>query len=171
MLDLPACLRGEKGGWDAFVAEAAPIVLAAIRRTLPANSPDTAEDLAQEVFLRLVRDNFRLLRTYEPDRASLSTWLTLVARSTTLDHLRRRRLPTVPLDEARDPAAPAPAEPMALKVPPGLLSPRQQLVLRLLYERELSVAEAAAALGVDPQTIRSTRHKAIARLRRHFGEP
>lgn len=168
MLDLAACVRGEKGAWDAFVAQAAPIILAAVRRTLPARGADAAEDLAQEVFLRLIRDDFRLLRTYDPHRASLATWLTLVARSTALDHLRRRRLPTVPLDAARAAAAPVPDEPQALDVPPDLLPPRQQLVLRLLYEHGLSVAEAAAALGVEPQTIRSTRHKAITTLRRHF---
>jgi RNA polymerase sigma-70 factor (ECF subfamily) len=41
-------------------------------------------------------------------------------------------------------------------------------VLTLLYDREMEVAEAAALLGVDAQTIRSTHHKAMLRLRAHF---
>ena len=30
------------------------------------------EDLTQEVFVRLCKDNFRLLRTYDPERAAMS---------------------------------------------------------------------------------------------------
>ena len=175
MLDLAGCLRGEKRAWDAFVERAAPVIFAAVQRVLRARTPKAyqhlAEDLAQDVFLRLVKDGFRLLRTYDPARASLSTWLSLVARSTALDHLRRRRLPTVPLDEAPQPTAadPRPVEPV--EIPPALLSPRQHLVLRLLFERDLSVPEAAEALGVNPQTVRSTKHKALAKLRESLKRP
>jgi len=180
MVDLAACLRGEKRAWDALVERVAPIVLAAVRRTLrgfgASHAESDAEDVAQEVFVRLVKDDFRLLRTYDPSRAALSTWLTLVARSVTIDQLRRRRLPTVPLDEAAAHSAPTPppASSQALQelaVPPDLLSPRQQLVLKLLFEDDLSVEEAARTLGVEAQTVRSTKHKAIEKLRGHFAGP
>ena len=55
-----------------------------------------------------------------------------------------------------------------LNIPPGLLTERQALVLKLLYDREMDVAEAAALLKVDAQTVRSTHHKAMLRLREHF---
>jgi RNA polymerase sigma-70 factor (ECF subfamily) len=56
-----------------------------------------------------------------------------------------------------------------IRIPDGLLTARQKLVLTLLYDREMEVAEAASFLRVDPQTIRSTHHKAMLRLRAHFG--
>lgn len=130
------------------------------------------EDITQDVFLRLVRDDYRLLRGYDPARASLVTWLTIVARSCALDHLRRKPLPASSLDQdAHDRATydPPIAEPLAL--PPGLLSERQRLVLCLLFEKDMTVPEAGAALGVDEQTIRSTKHKALTRLREHLGRP
>jgi RNA polymerase sigma-70 factor (ECF subfamily) len=169
MADLAGCVRGDKTAWHAFVEGAAPIIFAAIRRTL-GHSPDPllVEDLAQDVFVRLVKDDFRLLKTYDPARASLSTWLSLVARSRALDHLRRQKSPPLPLDAARGVAAPPEAEAREFRVPEGLLSPRQRLVLTLLVEREMSVEQAAATIGVDPQTIRSTKHKAIAKLREFF---
>jgi RNA polymerase sigma factor (sigma-70 family) len=178
MLDLKGCVNGDKGAWDAFVREAAPIIFAAVQRTLgqhqPARVAREAEDLAQDVFLRLVERDCRLLRTYDPARASLSTWLTLVARSTVLNRLRKRDA-AVPLTEeherslaAREEAAGGAGK--GIEVPEGLLSPRQHLVLRLLFEREMTVEEAAATLGVDAQTIRSTKHKAIARLREWLGK-
>jgi DNA-directed RNA polymerase specialized sigma24 family protein len=34
----------------------------------------------------------------------------------------------------------------------------------------MEVAEIAESLGVDPQTVRSTHHKAMLKLRTHFAE-
>ena len=177
MVDLDACLDGDGKAWDAFVSFAAPLILAAVRRTLAlyqaSRDAGQVEDLAQDVFVRLVRNDFRLLGTYDASRASLSTWLTLVARSTTIDHLRRRKPSTVPLDEAHPRLVAADAGPDAateeLDLPPGLLSPRQHLIIQLLFSDGLSVTEAANALGVEPQTVRSTKHKAISKLRRFYG--
>ena len=87
-------LRGEKAAWDAFVRRYGGLVVAAVRGV--AMAQPEVEDLTQEVFVRLCKDDFRLLRTYDPARASLSTWITIVARSTARDGLRRRRAETVP---------------------------------------------------------------------------
>jgi DNA-directed RNA polymerase specialized sigma24 family protein len=38
----------------------------------------------------------------------------------------------------------------------------------MLYDREMSVAEVAEFLGVEPQTIRSTKHNALERLRARY---
>lgn len=172
-VDLKACLGGSKSAWDAFVDRYARVVYAAVQRTLGAHADPCenaeVEDVAQDVFVRLVKDDYRLLRTYDPAKAALTTWLTIVARSVAVDRVRRRRLRTVPLDEAPAPASPAPDadEPptAALDLPVDLLTPRQRLVLQLLFDEGLSVAEAADVLGVGAQTVRSTKHKALQRLR------
>jgi RNA polymerase sigma factor (sigma-70 family) len=163
-----ALARGEKSAWQAFVRRYAGLVAAAVRGL--AREPGEVEDLAQEVFLRLCRNDFRLLRSYDPARAGISTWITIVARSTARDALRRHRPIAVPIDmvpEAR--LAVDPIEPVRkLKLPEALLSPRQREILSMLYDRDMEVAEIAAALGVDPQTVRSTHHKAMIKLRAHF---
>lgn len=167
--DLEGVKQGGKADWDRFVRFAAPVIHSAVKRSGGAIlGAEAAADLVQDVFVRLCRERFRLLKTYAPERASLATWLALVARSVTLDALRRRRPDTITLDDlVQEPAAPEPREDRPLTLPPGLLSGRQELVLRLLYERDMKVAEAAALLGVQAQTLRSTRHKALARLRRY----
>jgi RNA polymerase sigma-70 factor (ECF subfamily) len=135
-----------------------------------APGPDEVEDVAQDVFVRLIRDDCRLLRTYDPARSSLVTWLTIVARSTALDGLRRRRIETEAI-ESHDPPAPAPPPaPEAVEVPADLLTERQRLVLHLVFDRQMPVQEVSRLLGIDAQTVRSTRHKAIQRLRQHFGD-
>jgi RNA polymerase sigma-70 factor (ECF subfamily) len=121
------------------------------------------------VFVRLCHDGYRLLRQYDPARASLSTWLTVVSVSGTIDFLRRQKAATSPLDDLPEHvAAVDPKMPDPIRVPDGLLSPRQSLVLQLLYEKDMDVAEIAALLAVDAQTVRSTHHKALVKLRAYF---
>ena len=166
--ELDALARGEKGAWDAFVRRYAGLVVAAVRGV--ARDSTDVEDLTQEVFVRLCRDDFRLLRSYDPARAGLSTWLTIIARSTARDAMRRHRPVVVPIEAVPESRlAVDPVEPVRkLKLPEALLSPRQREILTMLYDREMEVAEIAAALGIDPQTVRSAHHKAMLKLRAHF---
>jgi RNA polymerase sigma-70 factor (ECF subfamily) len=166
-IELSALVRGEKTSWDGFVRRYAGLILSAVRGV--AREGTDLEDLVQEVFTRLCKDDFRLLKTYDPSRAGLSTWLTIVARSTARDALRRRQPQFTPLDAAPEAVLAVEdrhVEP--IKLPDELLSPRQKLVLTMLYDRDMEVAEIAQALGVDPQTVRSTHHKAMLKLRTHF---
>ena len=166
--ELDALARGDKGAWEAFVRRYAGLVAAAVRGV--AREAAEVEDLAQEVFVRLCKDDFRPLRSYDPTRAGLSTWITIVARSTARDAMRRHRPVLMTIDavpEARlavDPIEPA----ERLKLPEALLSPRQREILTMLYDREMEVAEIANTLGIDPQTVRSAHHKAMVKLRAHF---
>jgi RNA polymerase sigma-70 factor (ECF subfamily) len=153
------------------VAAAAPLIHAVARRVMSAHgvATDDAVDVAQDVFVRLCADDRRLLRTYDPARATLATWLAVVARSCAVDHLRRRRQANASLDDVPEHAAAYEDRHVErISIPPGLLTERQALVLRLLYDRDMDVVEAAALLKVDAQTVRSTHHKAMLRLRQHF---
>ena len=170
-IDLESCISGDKASWDAFVDRYAPVIWAAVRRVvrgrLDRGDGREVEDAVQDVFVRLVRHDYRLLRSYDPNRAAITTWLTVVARSVAIDMMRRKRLETVAIDphdvpERQPTASKGPA------IPLHLLSGRQRLVLRLLFDEDRSVADAARVLGVDEQTIRSTKHKALTRLRNHF---
>ncbi|MHC5039594.1 MAG: RNA polymerase sigma factor [Planctomycetota bacterium] len=170
-----ACLRGDAGARDAFVDRFAPMILGTVRRVLGSGRKDPAldaEDVAQEVFLKIFKDDARLLGTYNPEKASLKTWLTIIARSTTLDHLRRMRPPSVPFEEERHEPEPAgldlPDEP--LDIPGDLLSPRQRLVMHLLFDREWVPKKVATFLRVSEQTVRSIKHKALNKLRVFFRE-
>jgi RNA polymerase sigma factor (sigma-70 family) len=166
--DLEQLLRGEEGAWEAFVRRYAGLVVAAVRGV--AREGNEIEDLTQEVFLRLCKDDFRLLRSYDPARAGLSTWITIVARSTARDAMRRYRPVTVPIEAVPEGRfAIDPVEPVRkLKLPEALLSPRQREILTMLYDREMDVSEIAVTLGIDPQTVRSAHHKAMIKLRAHF---
>ena len=170
-IDLRALATGNKRAWDTFVVASTPLINAVVRRTLNAYrlSEDDVMDAAQDVYVRLCTGDFRLLKTYDPTRAGLSTWLAVVARSSAVDHARRRRQSTTPIDDVPEVAlAVEDRHVEKLKIPEGLLTERQTLILKCLYDEERDVAEIAQLLKIDAQTVRSTHHKALLRLREHF---
>jgi RNA polymerase sigma-70 factor (ECF subfamily) len=170
--DLDAVIRGDPDAWQAFTDQTIRLVIASIRRVCPSGKTpygDEIDDLAQAVYVKLLRNDRRLLRNYDPARSGISTWITLIARSVAIDSLRRRTLDTRPMDEAFGAVSPqSQAAPVGPVIPTHLLTARQRLILTMLFEDGMDVTEVAEALDVNPQTIRSTKHKAMERLRTHF---
>jgi RNA polymerase sigma-70 factor (ECF subfamily) len=77
----------------------------------------------------------------------------------------------MPIEDAPEAAlAVPPVEPVEkLAYPADLLSPRQSEILTMIYDRDMDVAEIATTLRIDAQTVRSMHHKAMLKLRAHFG--
>lgn len=84
--------------------------------------PATAEDLAQEAFLKA----FRHLASYDPSR-KLSSWLFKIAHNASLDSLRRGRDSQASIDE---PAAPGADEPRQLPADPRAEDPLERTTFR-----------------------------------------
>lgn len=168
--DLSALAEADAEAWRRFLPSATALAQAAIRRVLtPAGRTDEVVDVVQDFFLRLLKDERRLLRRFDPERARLSTYLAIVASSCAVDHLRKGA--PQPLGSAQDledmlpsTAAPSPTGDR-LDIPAGVLTSRQTLILQLTYERDMTPQETGALLGITEQTVRSMRHKALTRLR------
>jgi RNA polymerase sigma-70 factor, ECF subfamily len=139
--------------------------------------PQEAEDLAQEVFLRV----FRTRHKYSP-KAKFSTWLFTIANNLALNALRdRHRRKALPL-EARDsgtqgppPAAdrgPSPAHPLqqselAEVVRKALddLNERQRVAVVLNKFEDMGYAEIAQVMGLTAKAVKSLLSRARGRLR------
>lgn len=131
-------------------------ITAFARRML--GSAADAEDVAQEVFLRLWQQAGR----WQPGRARLRTWLTRIALNLCLDRLRRR--PAVPLDAVAEPIDTADLPGAALhraalarKVEAALLAlpERQRAALALVHYQEMRQGDAATALGISVEALES----------------
>ena len=71
-IEIPRLLAGDKRAWDDFVAAAAPLIHAVARRVLQAHGHADAADVldtAQDVFVRLAANDYRLLAGFDPARA------------------------------------------------------------------------------------------------------
>ncbi|HWY87967.1 MAG TPA: sigma-70 family RNA polymerase sigma factor [Gemmataceae bacterium] len=144
-------------------------------------STEEAEDLAQEVFLRVYRGR----KKYHP-RAKFSTWLFTIANNLALNALRsRRRRPVVPLN-LRDsgPLGPRPAEQLVqdrgnlpahnmqqqelilmIHVALDGLSERQRVAVVLNKFEDMNYAEIAEVMGLSTKAVKSLLSRARDNLR------
>ncbi len=142
---------------------------------------DEAEDLAQEVFLRV----YRTRKRYHP-QAKFSTWLFTIANNLALNALRsRQRKPTVPLQpQESGPLGPRPAEQLVADAgpPPGHrlaqqelaavirealsgLNERQRMAVVLNKYEDMNYAEIAEVMGLTTKAVKSLLSRARCRLR------
>ncbi len=127
----------------------------------------TAEDIVQETLLRAWRRAEQLAADDRPVRP----WLFAVARNLAADRRRASKLPTTELDgEAVEGLAGVDELDRALEAwqladALAALSPEHREVIVETYYRGRSVAEAAAALGIPPGTVKSRAYYALRSLR------
>lgn len=136
-------------------------------------SASLAEDIAQEVFLTLLRNEWG----FDPERGTLSGYLFGIARKLVLRHLERSR-PDVALetesDEGGMPELAVNQDPLAeitqretldaLRRAVVTLPRRYREVVLLCDLEEVDYADAAVALGCPIGTVRSRLHRARALL-------
>jgi RNA polymerase sigma-70 factor (ECF subfamily) len=91
---LKRCLNREPGSWNDFVDRFLSLIYHTIGYTAHARSvrvgPEDVEDIAAEVLLRVVADNFKLLREFRKE-SSLATYLTVIARRVSVHEMVRRQ--------------------------------------------------------------------------------
>jgi RNA polymerase sigma-70 factor (ECF subfamily) len=139
--------------------------------------PATAEDLAQEVFVKA----FRRLNTYDP-QWKFSSWLFKIAHNTTIDHLRRGTPETVPLEaegedkgslsavlsdeSAEDPQARAERRDLArsLEHAIGRLRPEYRQAVLMFYAHGASYQDICEVTGLPLGTVKTNLHRARKEL-------
>ncbi len=170
------CLRGDESAWEELVRLHTRKVYGLCYRFTGSGSE--AQDLTQEVFLRV----FRTIKTFRSTEGSFATWLARVTRNLLIDHYRRTRqervtdsieeqLPTI--EEAGATAAVRPDQALAgqeasqiLKATLQKLSPdlREAVILRDLQEMEYR--EIAEVLAIPEGTVKSRINRGRAELAR-----
>jgi RNA polymerase sigma-70 factor (ECF subfamily) len=172
-------LRGAQEAFREIVVRFERPVYSLIVRMV--QDPGTAEDLAQEVFVRA----FRRLETYDPAR-KFSSWLFKIAHNTTIDHLRRHSPETVPLERSADrdeehrgglaavlsdestenPSAAAERKDMARSLERAIsrLRPDYREVVVLFYIEGASYQEICETTGLPLGTVKTNLHRARKEL-------
>lgn len=122
-----------------------------------------AEDLVQETYVVLVR------RWQKADALDPEPYVRRILYTRFVDGWRRRRLtelPTAsPLDAAGGDEATAADARLTLRDALDRLTPRQRAVLVLRFYEDLTEVQAATALGISVNTVKSQTRVALQRLR------
>lgn len=168
---LRRCVAGDAAAWAEIIQLHSRRIYSICYRFT--GSQDDAQDLAQEVFIRI----YRTLKSYDGSRGSFTTWITTVTRNLLVDHYRSRKnerltdsLDASPsgnedaltLGERLPDVSPGPESHMRRKdrqkmvqAALGRLSPelREAVILRDL--QELDYREIAVILKVPEGTVKS----------------
>lgn len=138
-----------------------------------------AEDIAQEVFLKV----FRSLDRFRQD-AQLSSWMYRIAMNACIDHRRRHRpagaapfgedaerkmLNTPEEDPGPEERAYAGELGQVLQTEINRLPPGQRIVFVMRHHQGLKLCEIAEALGLAEGTVKRQLHAAVHRLRDALG--
>jgi RNA polymerase sigma-70 factor (ECF subfamily) len=137
---------------------------------------DEAEDLTQEIFLKI----FRSLHTFDR-RANFQTWLVSVSRNLCIDHYRSVRKERETIDHDIDAADLAPAAGLSayarleqldrvalLRRALAALSPDLRRAVTLRDIRELSYQEIASELDLPEGTVKSRINRGRTELARQI---
>ena len=177
------CAAGDAAAWEEIVRSYNRRIYNICYRF--SGSTDDAEDLTQEVFIKL----YRTLGTWDQSKGAFATWLTSITRNLLVDHFRRTKQDRV-TDSLDTPAAGADddTQPLAEKLPDAApaadarvqtqqaqqmvhqalqkLSPelREAVILRDL--QDLDYKEIAQLLKVPEGTVKSRINRGRTELAR-----
>lgn len=158
--------HGEVLGFEEYVRNRQEALLRSARRLVP--DPIDAQDLLQTA----------LVRTYGrwdgiADKSLADAYLRRVMINTRTEWWRARKLEEIPTeqlpDDARvDDGSEQRADRALLMDVLKVLAPKQRSVVVLRHWEQMSTEETAAALGMSAGTVKSTLHRALARLRQEL---
>lgn len=170
-----AVREGRREGQDALVCRYAERVFAMIVRQVDEMD---AQELAQDTFLRA----FSHIDSYDPQKASLSTWLCRIAYRLTLDFLKRRRPLIVSIEKNEVWQKDISDEQLESELSTGReeriqrlqelideLPDEERLLLTLYYFEGCPLTEIAYITGIEPGPLANrlyrTRKKLLLKLK------
>jgi RNA polymerase sigma-70 factor (ECF subfamily) len=172
------CLRKEPGAWNDFVDRYMGLIYHVIHHVSHARSivlsPADVEDIAAEIFLGIVDDDYGVLHRFK-GQSSLPTYLTVVARRICVKELIKRQreaelghsnahrasMDEKGFDEAESIASAEEVERMLEDLPE-----REAQVVRLYHLKYLNYRQIGKQLGIPENSVGPILAKARQKLRR-----
>jgi RNA polymerase sigma factor (sigma-70 family) len=174
---IAGCLRSEKAAWDSFVLQYSNLVYHTIKKTLSLHHVETradlVEDLYQEFFLSLLRDDYKKLRQFRGAHdCSVASWLRLLVARLTIDFLRKQTTAPGGVAGSMSRDSPDPVEPLINEQQERLfnqaiqtLSPRDRILLDLCYRQELASEQIAALLKTSVNAVYAQKSRVLEKIR------
>jgi len=173
------CVEREPGAWQDFVKRFMGLFLHVIKHTLHAHSvraqPDEVEDLCGEIFLEIISQDFKILKSFR-GKSSLASYLTVIARRTTLKCLLRKNRAQAlgHVDVHSQSLSHASAESVVMRQEEleeieslmKKLPPEHANVVKMFYLEGLSYSEIHQKTGIPENTIGSILSRSRETLKR-----
>ena len=156
-------LSGDTKAFGQLVKDLSPALMMFVGRIV--EQQEDTEDVVQNTFLAA----FRHLKDYDPEKASLQTWLQRIAYHEALYHLRRhRKRQTLSLDVSDDVPDEWPETTTVDQLDEAIrqLSPEDQMLLQLFYFDQRPLKDIAFITGATDATLSREASRLGSRLHR-----
>ncbi|MBV9023438.1 MAG: SigE family RNA polymerase sigma factor [Streptomycetaceae bacterium] len=154
--------------FEEYVRSRQDSLLRSARRLVP--DPNEAQDLLQTALCRTFPRWERIA-----DKGLADAYMRRVMINTRTEWWRARKLEEIPTetlpDSSIDDGAEQRADRAMLFGALAVLAPKQRQVVMLRHWKQMSTEETARALGMSTGTVKSTLHRALARLREELEQP
>lgn len=169
-------LEGEESAYAELLQRHQRAVYTLVRRMV--NHPEDAAEITQDAFVKA----YQALARFDP-QFTFRAWIMKISSNIAIDFLRRRRLPTLSIDQPREyqdsemrwelpdgghgPDEIAAGEQMEGRLAHALtqLTPAHRQILLLLYQEKMSYDEISALLDEPLGTVKARIHRARESLR------
>lgn len=174
---LDRLLQKKPGAWNSFAERYLGLIYQVIHytshlRSVPL-SPEDVEDVASEVMLRIVDDDYKVLREFRRE-SSLTTYLTVITRRICIGQLTKRA--ARPERPSVDGKSPEPADPRPTPITNvedkeevarllKRLPARERQVVRMFHLEGRSYEEIATALHIPVNSIGPILSRAMTKMR------
>ena len=176
------CLNGDSAAWEELVQRHHRRIYNICYRF--AGSADDAQDLTQEVFIKI----YRTLNSFDTERGAFMTWVTTVTRNLLVDHFRKTKQDRITDSLDAAPAEREDAQPLSEQIRDQSLTPdaraqsvevgetvhkalqklspdlREAVILRDL--QDMDYKDIAVTLKVPEGTVKSRINRGRAELAR-----
>ncbi|WP_025144339.1 RNA polymerase sigma factor [Pedobacter jeongneungensis] len=136
------------------------------------NQQETAEDLLQEVFLKIQKS----AGSYDPQKSRLFTWMLNIARNAAIDHLRLKSSKALKTHiDFQDATTELEGymhvintDLIGIKPMLNELNPRHKIIMELCYFKGYTHSEISKALNIPLGSVKTAIRHAIIILRKNF---
>jgi RNA polymerase sigma-70 factor, ECF subfamily len=165
------CLRGDERGYVFLIKKYEKLVFNLVLKIVKQRAD--ADEVAQDVFLRI----FRYLQNFRQE-SSLSTWIYKITYSTALNHLRKKNMPTVDIDDLHVQQS-LPFSDMSnvfsalekeekrqqIEAAIAALPPNYATIITLFYLYEQKIEEISIAMNMSVSNVKTQLSRARQRLK------
>ena len=188
---IQACLDGPgDDGWEAFVRAYSRLIWHSIQKTFLHHSfpflREDVEDVFGDLFLSLVANDYKKLRSFRDDYAcSTSTWLTVMATRRAIDFIRKH-------GKQRASAREHDADELVLRMADAAanaeeslerrqllwrideaaagLSDEDRILFHMLLKEGKPPEETARKLGISPGAVYVRKHRLVGRIKKMIAD-
>jgi RNA polymerase sigma-70 factor (ECF subfamily) len=158
--------------WIDFKQKYNKIIFSMIRKTFNSYfhypQKEEIEDCYQNVLIKLIKNNYRIMKNYDEQKSSFNTWISIIIQSVVIDYLRNKKN-DFDFKYIKEEYYEEGNSNIFLEIK-NILTEREECILNLIFKEEKEIFEISELLNIKESTIRVLKKNALDKLKLYYKE-